>query len=641
MIGKTLGHYQVTEKLGAGGMGEVYRARDTRLNRDVALKCLPAAFASDQERLGRFQREAQLLAQLNHPNIGGIHGLEESGGLPYLVLEYVPGETLAQRISTARLPVEEAMELAAQIMAALEEAHGKGIVHRDLKPANVKITPDGKVKVLDFGLAKAFGDGPAEGDPTRSPTLSALATRMGTILGTPSYMSPEQARGKPLDKRTDVWAFGCVLYEMLAGQQAFGGDTVTDILAAVVGREPDWSRLPPDTPRVAGRLLRLCLEKDPSRRLRDIGDAWIGTEEPDRSLTVAAQKAKLRTWLPWALLALVTVVAAAAIWMQRAPAPTPRAVTRLATPLAPFPAVALSRDATRLAFLAGSPQRIHVRLMDQLEDKPIAGADNAWFPFFSPDGQWIGFFHENKLKKVQVVGGATMTLCDARGGVGASWGSDGSIIFNGLARVSAAGGKPEVLTKPDSKKGETAHSWPDILPGGQAVLFTIGTGVSYDDARIAVLDLKTREYRVLLEGGTSARYVPTGRGPDGRGTGHLVYWRNASLFAVPFDLGKLQVLGSPVPVLEGVRGFPTAAGRITPSPTPGRWSTRPAASKPPPTRWSGLTAKHRLSRAQVLPPRLPVRTCSRAFRPTASAWLSPSATLPKPTSGCTTWREAA
>ena len=287
MIGTTLGHYRILDKLGAGGMGEVYRARDTRLNRDVALKCLPAGFAQDPERLTRFQREAQVLAQLSHPNIAAIYGLEEFDGQPYLVLEHVPGETLQ-----GPLPVEEAMELATQIAAALEEAHSKGIIHRDLKPANIKITPEGKVKVLDFGLAKAFGDGAAEGDPMRSPTLSALATRMGTILGTASYMSPEQARGKVLDKRTDVWSFGCVLYEILTGQQVFGGDNVTDILAGVVGRDPDWSKLPAGTPRVVHRLLRLCLEKDPGRRLRDIGDAWIATEEPqlagDRSLTVAA-----------------------------------------------------------------------------------------------------------------------------------------------------------------------------------------------------------------------------------------------------------------------------------------------------------------------------------------------------------------
>jgi len=566
MTGKTLGHYQVTEKLGSGGMGEVWRARDTRLNRDVALKFLPAAFANDRERLARFEREAQLLAQLNHVNIGGIHGLEESDGVPYLVLEYVPGETLK-----GPLPVEEAMQVAAQIMAAMEEAHGKGIFHRDLKPANIKITPDGKVKVLDFGLAKAFGDDRAEGDLTRSPTLSALATRMGTILGTAAYMSPEQARGRKLDKRTDVWSFGCVLYEMLTGSQAFGGDTVSDCIMAVLGREPDWSRLPAETPANVQRLLKLCLEKDLSRRLRDIGDAWIGGDQQPAAAAPAPPPAPKRPWLPWAVAALATVAAGglAVIHFRERP-PGPRPVTRLSMPVPPrsggFPsyAPALSPDGALLAFVAGANSQIHLRQLNEFEAKPLPGTENSGVSFFSPDGRWLAFVarQERKLKKVPVIGGTALTLCDLdQYALGGSWGADGTIIVAlganvGLSRVSAAGGKPELLTKPDPKRGETSHGWPQILPGGQAVIFTAGRRGSFDDGRITLLSLKTGEQRVLLEGAGQARYVPT-NGPE-KPEGHLVYWRAGSLFAVPFNLKTLQVTGQAAPILEGVAGVSVA-----------------------------------------------------------------------------------
>jgi len=560
MIGKSLGHYQVAEKLGAGGMGEVYRARDTRLGRDVALKFLPASLAQNPQALARFEREAQLLASLNHPNIAAIYGFENLDGVPFLVLEYVPGETLK-----GPMPVVETLEVAEQITAAMEEAHGKGIVHRDLKPANIKITPEGKVKVLDFGLAKALADeGPAGEASAKSPTLSVLATRAGTILGTAAYMSPEQARGKRLDKRTDVWSFGCVLYEVLTGRQAFGGDSITDVLAAVVGKEPDWSLLPPETPAHVRRLLRLCLEKDANKRLRDIGDAWIAGEEQKPLPTVAARK---RSWVPWA----AAPVAAIAVWLlTRPPQPAPRPVLRVSTPLALentfSPGLTLSRDGTKLAYTVGnrSQSQIHLRLLDQLESKPIAGAQSSG-AVFSPDGQWVAFSEgftaaKAKLKKVQVVGGSVITLCDGATFNGADWGRDGNIIFGaiegGLSRVSAAGGKPEVLTTPDLKKGEGAHRWPHILPGGEAVLFTIGDagsgrlGGNYDDAKIAVLSLKTRQQRVLIEGGTSPRYVPGTAGA----TGHMVYYRTGAVFAVPFDLKRLALAGSPVPVLEGVSG---------------------------------------------------------------------------------------
>ena len=427
----------------------------------------------------------------------------------------------------------------------------------------MKVTPEGQVKVLDFGLAKALAEEAPAGETAVSPTLSYMATRAGTILGTAAYMSPEQARGRPIDRRTDIWAFGCVLYEMLAGKQAFPAETISDAIAGILAREPDWAALPAETPERVRELLRRCLQKDLGKRLRHIDDAPILLDEaPPPPAPILHPGARWRA-LPWAVAALgLALGAGLAAWsLLRAPKPASRVVTRLVAPIpqiSPFPFPAISRDATRMAFIAGSPARIHVRFMDQLEAKPIAGTDQANLPFFSPDGQWIGFQQpEGKLKKVQVVGGPTMTLCDLSGPYGASRGADGNIIFGGaggagLARVSAAGGKPEVLTTPDSKKGEVSHRFPEILPGGEAVLFTIGAGGTYDDAKIAVLLLASREQRVLVEGGTNPRYVPTG---DGRSAGHLVYWRAGSLFAVPFDLGRLQVTGSPVPILEGVSGI--------------------------------------------------------------------------------------
>jgi len=572
MTGKTLAHYQVTEKLGAGGMGEVYRARDTRLNRDVALKFLPAHFAQDPERLARFEREAQVLAQLNHQNIAAIYGFEHDKQecLCYLVLEYVPGETLPGPV-----PLEDLPAVLAQLIAALEEAHENGIVHRDLKPANIKITPEGKLKVLDFGLAKALADEGSSNASANSPTLAASAlTRGGMLLGTAAYMSPEQARGKRLDKRSDIFAFGSVLYEMLTGKQAFGGETISDSLGAILLKEPDRGLLPETTPAGLRRLLDRCLEKDPQRRLRDIGEARIILEETplEEPLPPAViptpppdRPGGLSHRLPWAAAPLAALAAGLAVWLlARPPKPAPRPVARLTMTL---PArfdfrgtqLALSPDGAHLAFLAGSPRQLYIRQMDQSEAKLVLGTEEAGGPFFSPDGRWVGFRHQSKLKKVPVTGGASITLCDTEPFTfGASWGADGTIVFAsgttaGLSRVSAAGGKPEALTRLD--KGEISHRAPQVLPGGRAVLFTAGVEgqASWDDARIVLLALDSGQKRVLAEGGTYARYVPTG-GPD-TPAGHLVYWRAGSLFAVPFDLGKLQVTGSASPILEGVFGI--------------------------------------------------------------------------------------
>ena len=445
--GTKVGSYEITGAIGAGGMGEVYRAQDTKLGRDVAIKVLPEAFAHDAERLSRFQREAKMLASLNHPNIATIHGLEQSNGTQYLVMELVSGETLAERVKRdGALPVEEALAICKQIAEALEAAHEKGIIHRDLKPANVKVTPEGKVKVLDFGLAKAFAGDTVDGNPSQSPTLSAVATMQGVLLGTAAYMSPEQARGKAVDKRTDIWAFGCVLYELLTGKQTFAGDDITDILAAVVRAEPDWQALPAAIPMQVRDLLRRCLQKDKTLRLRDAGDARIEIQEaltaPVTAEPVAAQR-KNRERVAWAAagaLALIAIAFAIGFVLRAPKPPQPLQAVRLSAEIgadaslytAFGPAAILSPDGTRLALVAsGADQkrRIYVRSLDQLQATALSGTENARDPFFSPDGQWIGFFADGKLKKISVQGGAAVTLCDAPDDRGGSWGDDGTIVF--------------------------------------------------------------------------------------------------------------------------------------------------------------------------------------------------------------------
>ncbi len=460
--GTRLGSYEVVAQIGAGGMGEVYRAHDTKLARDVAIKVLPANFVNDPERLSRFQREARMLAALNHANIATIYGLEQSGGVTCLVMELVPGETLAERVKAGPLPIEEALKIAVQIAEALEAAHEKNIIHRDLKPANVKVTPEGKVKVLDFGLAKAFEGDAASDDPANSPTLSAAATMQGVILGTAAYMSPEQARGKACDKRTDIWAFGCVLYELLTGKHAFHGEDTTEILAAVLREEPDWQALPASTPVKIRDLLRRCLQKDLRRRLHDAADARIEIEEalaaPAAAEPVAPDE---RHSLAWAagtnprrnLSLLVAAVASLAIWNLK-PSP-PQACHSHGHQSAardqhwgsdqassgPFP----RRQTTRLCRHPRRHQQLYLRAMDSLEAKPIPGTEGATAPFFSPDGQWLGFFAGGKLKKISVSGGAALTLGDAVNPFGASWGSQGIIAFapitvSPLLQLSDAGG---------------------------------------------------------------------------------------------------------------------------------------------------------------------------------------------------------
>jgi serine/threonine-protein kinase len=558
-------------------MGEVYRARDTQLGRDVAIKVLPANFVNDPDRLARFQREARMLAALNHPNIAMIYGLEQTSGAACLVMELVPGETLAERVKAGPIPIEEALKLAAQIAEALEAAHEKSIIHRDLKPANVKVTPEGKVKVLDFGLAKAFEGDSASEDMSNSPTLSHAATMQGVILGTAGYMSPEQARGKAIDKRTDIWAFGCVLYELLTGKQAFHGETFTDITAKILTGAPDWQALPTETPEQIRQLLRRCLQKDKALRLRDAGDARIEIEEALASpvtadLTTGASAKGIRALgrreviIGVGTLLSGVAIGGVAVWnLKTAPASAPQLVISTVINLPPGqqlagledgPAVALSPDGVHLAYVArqsGGTQKLYLRAMDSLEAKPIPGTDGAFNPFFSPDSQWLGFFVGQKVKKISVNGGAALTLGDASFPHGASWSSLGMIAFSpsigsSLKQMPDGGGTPQLLTR--LQKGEVNQRWPEFLPGAKAVLFTgAPTNASWNNAEVAAQSIGTGERRNLIQGGTHPRYAASG---------HLVYAQGGSLMAVSFDPGRLAITGAAVPIVEGVLQSPSS-----------------------------------------------------------------------------------
>ena len=595
LIGRLLGSYKILSLLGAGGMGEVYRAQDTKLGREVAIKVLPAAFTQDPGRLARFEREARLLASLNHPNIAAIYGLEEADGIRFLALELVEGKTLGERIAKDPLPVEEALEVCRQMAEGMEAAHEKGVIHRDLKPANVKVTPEGKVKILDFGLAKAFeGETPVT-DISQSPTLTEEMTRAGVILGTAAYMSPEQAKGKPADKRADVFAFGAVLYELLTGKRAFEGETITETIAAVLKSEPEWERLPSDTPWRIKELLEDCLQKEAHDRLHDIANVRIqikkALSEPAPvspiGQTLAGQPGRGRRTITLGLVALAGAVIGVAIWsLMRPPLSPPAALKRLVIPLpsiAPLevetlrPALALSPDGTRLIYVAnrGGKRQLYLRQMERLEATPISGTEGGHSPFFSPHGQSVGFIVGNKLKKISVSGGAPETI-DVVPPVtrGASWGPDDTIIFTpsqngGLSWTLAVGDTPppyafsytsnhpleaQILTTPDPTQGEYSHRWPQFLPGGKTVLFTIDTGGSFDEARIGVLSLETGKVKVLLDGGTNARYSPTG---------HIVFARAGAVLAVPFDLERLERTGDPVTVIEGILMEPGGTAHFT------------------------------------------------------------------------------
>ena len=572
MIGTSIGSYEILAKLGAGGMGEVYRARDSKLHRDVAIKVLPEVFALDPERLARFEREAQVLAALNHPNIAHIYGVEHRA----LVMELVDGEDLAERIARGALPIDEALAIAKQIAEALEAAHEGGIIHRDLKPANVKLRGDGVVKVLDFGLAKAAdaaGSMGGERELMNSPTFTspAVMTRMGVILGTAAYMSPEQARGKSADRRSDMWAFGVVLYEMLTGRLAFDGETVTDVLAAIVTREPDWGALPSTTPPGIRRLLQRCLVRDPRRRLADAGEARYQIEEALASPAAAiepppsssAPRGRVFALIaPWVVVVLLAFVAAV-LWWRRPPAGeqplhyTVEAPPKASINLASRPAIALSPDGRQLAFVAtiDGITRLYLRSQNEFDARPLDGTEGASEPVFSPDGRWIAFYANNVLSKISTDGGPVEALARVNDPRGLSWDSPDVITYSPEAtgmvfQLDARGGTPKAVTTRKAQD-ERTHRWPQALPGNNAVIFTVGAVTSpdnYDAATIEAVALATGERRVLVRGAAMARYFPPG---------HLLYARGHSIFGVRFDAERLAVEGAPVLLLQGVAGDST------------------------------------------------------------------------------------
>jgi len=588
--GQSLLHYRITGPIGEGGMGIVWRARDETLGRDVAIKVLPPGLGDDPRRLARFEREAQLLASLNHSNIAAIFSLHLQGGVRFLAMEYVPGEDLSVRLLRGPVPLDETLRIGRQIAEALEEAHEQGVVHRDLKPANVKLTPSGRVKVLDFGLAKAFTDSPEADAGTSTSSDSALAqltTREGVVLGTAAYMPPEQARGAVVDKRADIWAFGAVLYEMLTGTRPFAGASVVDLLAAVVTAEPDWTRLPAGTPPALERLLRRCLHKDARQRLRDIGDARI---EIDGLITGSSDGSGSRPAMPWpatpaaahlpararrrwrdALLVAASALMAVGItWVARRPVEPPvAAVQRLNIGVATGTrledvigsgrqSLVVSRDGTTVVFVGRQPdgrRQIYRRRLDQVFTQPVEGTSGGDMPFLSPDGQWLGFAADGKLKKVAIGGGQPLVICDAPEPRGATWGDDDTIVFAAnprapLSRVKAAGGTPTALTTVDASVG--GHRWPLVLPGSRIVIFNAESATASESGRtIEALDLVAGTRRTLVQEGTFARVVAD----------VLLYLKSGTLFAAPFDPSRLAITGPAVPVLDDVRMDPTATGR--------------------------------------------------------------------------------
>jgi Tol biopolymer transport system component len=597
------GRYEILDGLGAGGMGEVYRALDKNLGRHVAIKILPAAFAEDKERMARFEREAKLLAVLNHPNIAAIHGLEESGARRFLVLELAEGQTLQARLDRGPLPIDETLETCRQIAEGLEAAHEKGIVHRDLKPGNIMITPGGQVKILDFGLAKACAGETSGVDIDKSPTITAEMTQPGIILGTAAYMSPEQARSRPVDKRTDIWAFGCVLYECLTGQRAFQGETISETVAAILRGEPDWTLLPTETPTFVRSVLRRCLQKDPGVRFHDIADARLEMLEgpaPSGEAVSAGRRFPLRrVFLISAAMLALGVLAGLTMtrFMRPAASRISRPVVRSVIGLEqgqwlegirlspPFgfnrptrTAMAISKDGSFMVYASvkenPGPQDspcLYLRRFSELEAKPLAGTEGGLCPFLSPDDRWAGFWANGKLMKVSIEGGVPAALGDVSLPFGFSWGDDDQIVFapargSGLSRIAAEGGKLETLTVPDRSRGEFAHRLPFCLPGSKGVLFTIMRHAWDKQPRVAVLELGTRKWRDLLEDAADARYVSPG---------YLAFLRRGTLMVVRFDLGRLEIVGQPVPAIAGIEQAlsttnstrDTAAGQFCLSPS--------------------------------------------------------------------------
>jgi serine/threonine-protein kinase len=591
MIGATLAHYRITAALGAGGMGEVWRAQDTKLGREVALKVLPEEFAKDPERMARFEREAKVLASLNHPNIATLYGLESVSGADsdadsdgvrttFLAMELVEGEDLSERIKRGPIPVDEAIPIALQIAEALEAAHEQGIVHRDLKPANIKLTDDGAVKVLDFGLAKTWENQSGDSSLSLSPTVTH-ATAAGVILGTAAYMSPEQARGHAVDRKADIWAFGVVLWEMLTGRKLFEGDTVSDVLASVLKEAPDLEALPQETPPAVRRLLARCLERDPKNRLQWIGDARLDLAEAQASEGFIGDDVEFtaragyrgREWVAWCA-AAVAVVAVAVLWLRPTAAPD-APLTRFSIGLGDTrtlsfidqPILAISPDGRTLAMTANDADSardvIILRRLEENESEKLDGTVGTGEMFFSPDGSSIGFFADGKLKRASVNGGSVVTLADAptpRGGV---WLPDGTILYSpeyatGLWRVAENGGAPEMLLAVDPERGERTLRFPHATPDGEIALFTVGALDSpndYSGAAIAVASLETGERRTVIERASMARFA---------GRDRIVFARSGDLYAIDFDPDRLQTVGEAVPVIEDVGGDPSSgAGYFT------------------------------------------------------------------------------
>jgi serine/threonine protein kinase len=584
--GTRLGVYEVTMQIGAGGMGEVYRATDSNLKRSVAIKVLPASVAGDADRMARFQREAEVLAALNHPNIAAIYGFERSSDLTALVMELVEGEDLSQRIGRGAISIDEALPIAKQIAEALEAAHEQGIIHRDLKPANIKVREDGTVKVLDFGLAKAME--PAAGSSSNmsmSPTLSMHATQAGIILGTAAYMAPEQARGKSVDKRADIWAFGVVLFEMLTATPPFPGEDISHILARVIDRDPDWTVLPPTLSPALGTYLRRCLVKDPRQRIRDIGDVRLALEgafettapQTTPTATTETPRGRLAWMTAFAGVLGVALIAALALWAPWRSTPV-LTLRKLLTSIGADVSLStisgasaiLSADGTTLAFVAmeANRTRLYIRKLDQLQASALAGSEGADSPFFSPDGQWIAFFANGKLKKLAVTGGAAVNLCDAPNARGGTWADDDTIFFTSesapdttLVHVSAAGGTPVAFGTLST--GAITRRWPQALPGSKGVLYTENSATTNGDrANLVVAPLSGGTPKVVVRGGFYGRYVPSGFGSpkrDEREGGHLIYVQQSrpetsgrTLFAVRFDLTRVETIGQAVPALEGL-----------------------------------------------------------------------------------------
>jgi serine/threonine protein kinase len=554
MIGKSLIHYEITAEIGRGGMGEVYQAKDTKLGRDVAIKVLPEEFATDSDRVARFQREAKLLASLNHPNIAAIHGLEESDGTHFLVMELIEGDTLNDRIKSGSVPVEEALKLALQMAEALEAAHEKGVIHRDLKPANIKVTPDGKVKILDFGLAKAYVGDQGDMNLADSPTISAAATQKGVILGTAAYMSPEQARGKPVDKRADIWAFGVVLFEMLTGRQAFQGEDVSVTLASVITSDVNLTLLPTNIhPRVR-EVINRCLQKESKKRYSGISDAQYEMEQvlSDPSgilmepVTTLKPKKKLRVGISWitTVFILGLIIAGVAGWYLKPS--EKRQVTRFSYELPKDlqfgdlteRAVAVSPDGSQLVYCTNAG--LYLRSMDELDARLIDGTEGAQKPFFSPDSQWIGYVSaDSQLKKVAVSGGAPVSLAEINSTGFINWEADDSIVYgqlgSGIMRVSSNGGIPEIIVKAESRNIIA----PQTLSDGRAMIFT---EIGKQPFSIFIQSIKSGESKELLVGDT-AYYLQTG---------HIVYAVDNNLFAIPFNPKTLEITGGPISMVEGV-----------------------------------------------------------------------------------------